>query len=547
MRVKRAGLALALACIIYAATGSITSLAGAIPVHVGENNQSYAVGVFEKMARAYPEAVEGATDATLVKCYDATKLNRNYGDPAMVAGSLAEKALVGNGGMIMMYGPYDRLEAGEYVVIYRMEQLDKVEGAKLCFLDVCSGGVTVSGKRPSATEFNSGEWSTIPVSVKLTEPKTVEYRFWPDGHRAAIDQVYVFKLKMKDGFAPVAPVAPVRTRTRVTPTKPATPTVVRPAPPTSTNSTVKTNTATPTPTGGNAGSSVATSPSGAYVITVPSGHPTAAPVTGSSTVVDPSAIERPQYESSAKSLLKSITSVTAMTVITTNEGDEYGQTSDIIATIDPDSRRSEQSGVGFYRPDGDDAMKTAFQEAVRAVRMRYPIWEPGHIDISFGEKFDTHAGPSAGAAFGLLMLSSLEGFEIDPKCAVTGDITVDWRVRNVGGITAKVRGAALDKCLYAAIPSGNQEALSDMVLLYGESSLWDVQVFGLDTLQDAVAVARRDRSPQMVEAMKTFAELQAAASKGTINVHTADAQAEATRMCSSWCRTIFRRNTFRIL
>ena len=223
---------------------------------------------------------------------------------------------------------------------------------------------------------------------------------------------------------------------------------------------------------------------------------------------DQDPIERPAYQAAPRKLVKSVTSVTSMVVRIGEDGDATGATSDIIAVVAPESRRSNKAGAGFSRVDGDDMMRVAFEEAVRAVTLRYPIWEPGHVDFSFGEKFVGHGGPSAGTAFALLLLSELEGFEIDRKCAVTGDITVDWKVRKVGGVTAKLRGATLDKCLYAAIPEDNATAFADMALLYDTSALWDIQVLSIDTLQDAVAVARRDRPEKLAKALALFAELQ---------------------------------------
>jgi hypothetical protein len=168
---------------------------------------------------------------------------------------------------------------------------------------------------------------------------------------------------------------------------------------------------------------------------------------------------------------------------------------------------------------------------VRAVSLRYPLWEPGHIDISFGEKFVSHGGPSAGTAFGLLMLSTLEGFSIDPKCAVTGDITVDWKVRKVGGVTAKLRGATLDKCLYAAIPEDNEAAFADMPCIYGRSSLWNIQVLSIAKLQDAVAIARTDRSIELSEAIKLFADLQTQLAKNeTSTLHNPETQTTLKRI-----------------
>jgi hypothetical protein len=154
------------------------------------------------------------------------------------------------------------------------------------------------------------------------------------------------------------------------------------------------------------------------------------------------------------------------------------------------------------------SMQLSFEEAVRAIRIRYPRWDGGKIQISFSEKYTEQDGGSAGAAFALLLLSAFEGHDLDPKCALTGDVTVDWKVRKVGAVAAKVRGAALDKCLYVVIPAENESSFADMPLLYGLPTLWDIQTLSASTLQDALAVTRQDRTPQLTDALRMFSELQ---------------------------------------
>lgn len=256
-------------------------------------------------------------------------------------------------------------------------------------------------------------------------------------------------------------------------------------------------------------------PSGPLFTDVPCAKPTAA-ARGSSparAAADDASIERPEFRDKPKPIVKNLSAVTSMMVVRGADGQASGVTSDIIATVPGDSRRGNKAAAGFYRKDGDETMRTAFDEALRAVELRYPLWEPGRIEFSFGEKFTSHAGPSAGTAFGVLMLSCLEGFDVDPKCAITGDVSVDWRVRKVGGVTAKLRGAALDKCTYAAIPVDNATAFGDMALLYGNDSLWVVQVFTIANLQEAVALARTDRPEGLVNAINLFGDLQVALNK----------------------------------
>lgn len=246
-------------------------------------------------------------------------------------------------------------------------------------------------------------------------------------------------------------------------------------------------------------------------IEVPSAIPTSTRPQLSTATTAPSdgnAIERPAYRDAPKALIKSQATVRAMVVKIQEDGDEMGFTSDIIATVDPDSRRSNHAGIRLLRGEGDANMRTTLEEAVRAIKLRYPIWEPGYIELSFGEKFTLHGGPSAGTAFALLMLSILEGVELDPSCAVTGDITVDWKVRPVGGVTAKLRGATLDKCQLAVIPVGHEMAFADMGILYGKPAIWNIQVFTASRVQDALAVARTDRKKNLSEAIRLFSGLQ---------------------------------------
>ncbi len=240
------------------------------------------------------------------------------------------------------------------------------------------------------------------------------------------------------------------------------------------------------------------------------GVPTQAPKTDAPPPLsaDPTKVERPEFQFKAKPLVKNLTSISTMHVSTQPDGEQLGGTGDLIAVVNAGSRNDKEAGVGFYNTKINSTMKTSFEEAARAVQLRYPYWEAGKIEFSFGEKFNAHGGPSAGAAFALLMLSVLEGFDIDPNSAFTGDITVDWKVRPVGGVTAKVRGATLDKKTIACIPPDNEQAFVDMGVLYGPSSLYDIQVFSIATLQDAIAVARTDRSVQLAGAISEFAGLQ---------------------------------------
>jgi hypothetical protein len=237
------------------------------------------------------------------------------------------------------------------------------------------------------------------------------------------------------------------------------------------------------------------------------GNPAIAATPTSAPTGDPNAIERPAFRDANKPFVKSQASIRSLTVRVAENGQMVGAATDVIGTVMPDAKRQGLLEVRFVGEVGQD-MSTSLSEAVRAVRVRYPQVAGGVIELSFEERYDRHDGGSAGAAFGTLLLSLLEGIELDPRVAMTGDLTVDWKVRRVGGVTAKLRGAQLDKCALALIPATNAETLSDAVLLYDDTVLWDVQVFSIATLQEAARMTSTQRDAKVAEAIKLFGDLQ---------------------------------------
>lgn len=195
-------------------------------------------------------------------------------------------------------------------------------------------------------------------------------------------------------------------------------------------------------------------------------------------------------------------SIHGIVVIDTNAG-LVGKTLDIIVTVDSGDKEKTR----FERSVGEQ-MATSLTEAVRAVQVHHHEWDGTQLRVSFGDKYSLKDGGSAGTAYAVCIRSILEDFEIDPKFAMTGDITVDQRVREVGGVSEKIQGAAADGIRVVGVPSDNADALTDMLLLESPQLLLDTQVFLLETLDDAVALARFDRDASLLNAMDLFTDLQ---------------------------------------
>lgn len=156
-------------------------------------------------------------------------------------------------------------------------------------------------------------------------------------------------------------------------------------------------------------------------------------------------------------------------------------------------------------------MGISFDEALSLVRMRHPGMEGGKsVRISFSDKYTPKDGGSAGLAFSLLLFSLLDGIQIDPDVAVTGDVTVDWQVRGIGAVAAKIAGAREGGKKYVVVPAANRTAVEDMVVLDGPEALLKVQVLSVGTVSEAVEVCRQDRRPDLAKALELFSKVQTA-------------------------------------
>ncbi|MBI5819548.1 MAG: hypothetical protein HZA88_11230 [Verrucomicrobia bacterium] len=209
----------------------------------------------------------------------------------------------------------------------------------------------------------------------------------------------------------------------------------------------------------------------------------------------------------AKQFARNQSSIKGLYVVRTDAGLRVGGAQDIIATAERVS--SDRETICDFVSDVAKDTQISMEEAERLLKVRHPVWQAGcKIRFSYSNKYTKQAGGSAGGAFSVLLLSLLDGMQIDPGFAMTGDVTVDGKIREVGAVAEKLRGALLDKCRVVAIPEANEENLNDLVVLYSPAMLWSMQILSITTLDDAVAVARTDRAPNLAKAMELFGQVQ---------------------------------------
>ena len=95
-----------------------------------------------------------------------------------------------------------------------------------------------------------------------------------------------------------------------------------------------------------------------------------------------------------------------------------------------------------------DNMRTLLSE------LGFPLGQRNlHINFPGGMPVD---GPSAGVAMTVAAVSALTGQLVDGSAAVTGEISVQGRVKPVGGVPAKVEAAKVAGCSRVYVPKDNE-------------------------------------------------------------------------------------------
>jgi Lon protease (S16) C-terminal proteolytic domain len=223
-----------------------------------------------------------------------------------------------------------------------------------------------------------------------------------------------------------------------------------------------------------------------------------------------------------------ISTIKTLEVYTTDSGLMLGRTSDAVLTITR-GNTAKATSIRFVTPIGEE-MSLARDEALRFIRITYPNWYADTAEFSFEDKYVAHDGGSIGAAVGTLILSAIQGFNIDPDTAITGDISANGKVRAIGGLSAKLHGAIASNCSAVAVPTENFGQLVDAMVYNGPAIMVDTQVIGIANLDDAIAVMREDRDPKLLQAIRLFDQVQEGIKKTPAYLSSPDAREKLTRV-----------------
>ncbi|WP_395737525.1 S16 family serine protease [Prosthecobacter sp.] len=211
----------------------------------------------------------------------------------------------------------------------------------------------------------------------------------------------------------------------------------------------------------------------------------------------------PAPSSTAAAFKLRLTQVNGLLISPLANGEESGHVTKMTLTALP-SRGTQESWLEFNQEVGG-SMRRCLNEVSKLSQLRNDVWPVGYsLQIGFEDKYIEKDGPSAAVACALLVESALTGKKWDPAFAVTGDLNADGSVQPIGGVRAKIRGATNGSCKIVAVPSKNERAVADLLLLDGPAPLVGITVFGIKTFDDAMTLASPDRSEGMKLALADF-------------------------------------------
>ncbi len=240
-----------------------------------------------------------------------------------------------------------------------------------------------------------------------------------------------------------------------------------------------------------------------------------------------------KYKDHAREFVKSQATVKALMVLVSDQG-YFGKPMDLIASVALDANTSE-FGARFAQVEIGEQMRVSMKEAYDVARTRYPFWKGGtRVLFSFGNKYTPKDGGSAGAAFALLFLSLLDGIEIDPQSGITGDLTLDWKIRKVGAVPYKALGALDGGLTRVAFPDSNADEFYDYIMVESPSILWDLQLFTIKDLPETIETMRKDRTEDRKKGEAIFAEVQKRLKRMKhygLNVETDEKLQEVLKLC----------------
>ncbi len=136
-----------------------------------------------------------------------------------------------------------------------------------------------------------------------------------------------------------------------------------------------------------------------------------------------------------------------------------------------------------------DVMKESAQIALSLVKSMYPtkaaVFEKSDLHIHVPDGATPKDGPSAGITLTTALSSLVTEHSVDPHICMTGEVSLEGKVKPIGGLPEKLMAAHRAGCTNAFIPKDNEGDLKDVAAEVKEA----LTIIPVDSVKDVLKLA----------------------------------------------------------
>ena len=136
-----------------------------------------------------------------------------------------------------------------------------------------------------------------------------------------------------------------------------------------------------------------------------------------------------------------------------------------------------------------DVMKESAQIALSLVKSMYPtkaaVFEKSDLHIHVPDGATPKDGPSAGITLTTALSSLVTESPVDPHICMTGEVSLEGKVKPIGGLPEKLMAAHRAGCTKAFIPKDNEGDLKDVAAEVKEA----LTIIPVDSVKDVLKQA----------------------------------------------------------
>jgi ATP-dependent Lon protease len=129
----------------------------------------------------------------------------------------------------------------------------------------------------------------------------------------------------------------------------------------------------------------------------------------------------------------------------------------ITGIVEEETMGSEQKSIrrkSLVKSSVENVLTVLHQQGVHAHHYHVHINFPGGVPVD---------GPSAGIAIATGVYSAIKNIPVDPKVAMTGELSIHGAVKPIGGVLAKIEAAKEAGATRVIIPEENKQALLETI------------------------------------------------------------------------------------